>query len=220
MTPTTRPETPADREAVRRVNRLAFGRDDEADLVDALRDGGFARVSLVAEVGGEVVGHILFSELPIRTDRGTVPALALAPLAVLPGYQRRGVGSALVRAGLEACRKAGHRIVLVLGHPGFYPRFGFSAKLAEPLASPFGGGEAWMALELAPGALAGVTGRAEYPPPFGGGPAGPAPGSGEQTAVNKVNLREKFALFGDHWNPRIVGELNGQQVKLVKFRGE
>jgi putative acetyltransferase len=94
--------------------------------------------------------------------------LALAPMAVLPAFQKQGIGSALVRNGLELCRELGHRIVIVLGHPNFYPRFGFSAKLAEALSSPFGGGESWMALELAPGALGGVAGRVQYPPPFSG----------------------------------------------------
>src|SRR5262245_22891498 len=169
MTPTIRHETAADHEAVRHVNRLAFGQDDEAGIVDALRNGGYVRVSLVAEVNSVVIGHILFSDLPILTEGGTVPALSLAPMAVLPEYQRQGIGSALVRNGLEACRAQGHRIVVVLGHPDFYPRFGFSAKVAEPLSSPFGGREAWMALELVPGALGGVTGWVHYPPPFGAG---------------------------------------------------
>jgi putative acetyltransferase len=161
-----RPETTADHEAIRQVNRLAFGQDAEAHLVDALRDGGYVRLSLVAERDGQIVGHILFSDLPIITEAGTVPALALAPMAVLPAYQRKGLGSALVRRGLEYCRDQGHRIVLVLGHPDFYPKFGFSAKLAESLSSPFGGGEAWMALELVPGALAGLAGKVQYPAPF------------------------------------------------------
>jgi len=161
-----RPETAADHEAIRHVNRLAFGQDAESRLVDALREGGYIRLSLVAESDGQIVGHLLFSDLPINTGAGTVPALSLAPMAILPAYQRQGVGSALVQRGLKACRDQGHRIVIVLGHPEFYPRFGFSAKLAEPLSSPFGGGEAWMALELIPGALAGVAGKVQYPPPF------------------------------------------------------
>lgn len=169
MSPTIRYETIADHEAIRHVNRLAFGQDDEAGLVDALRGGGSARVSLVAEVEGKLVGHILFSDLPILTDDGTLPALSLAPMAVLPEYQRQGIGSALVEKGLEECRAQEHRIVVVLGHPEFYPRFGFSAKLAEPLSSPFGGRRAWMALELVPGALSGVSGWVRYPPPFGAG---------------------------------------------------
>src|SRR5262245_10322368 len=164
-----RPETSADHEAIRHVNRLAFGQDDEARLVDALRDGGYVRVSLVAERAGQVVGHVLFSDLPILTGDGTVSALALAPMAVLHEFQRQGVGSALVQKGLEVCRKGGHHIVVVLGHPDFYPRFGFSARLAQPLSSPFGGREAWMALELVPGALGSVAGWVRYPPPFGAG---------------------------------------------------
>jgi putative acetyltransferase len=161
-----RPESAADHQAIRQVNRLAFGQDAEARLVDALRDGGYVRASLVAEQDGKVVGHILFSDLPIVTEAGTVPALALAPMAVLPQFQNQGIGSALVRRGLVVCKEQGHRIVVVLGHPQFYPRFGFSSKLASSLTSPFGGGDSWMALELVPGALADVAGRVVYPPPF------------------------------------------------------
>src|SRR4051812_4691802 len=126
MSPVIRPERPTDHDAIREVNRLAFGGEDEARLVAALRDGGYVRVSLVAEEGGRVVGHVLFGDLPIVTAGGTFQALALtlAPLAVLPSHQRRGIGSLLVREGLRACREAGHRIVVVLGHPDFYPRFG------------------------------------------------------------------------------------------------
>jgi putative acetyltransferase len=166
MSVVIRTETSGDQEAIRHVHRLAFGQDAEAQLVDALRDGGYVRASLVAEKDGQVVGHILFSDLPIVTQAGTVPALALAPLAVLPEWQHQGIGSALVRRGLEVCQEQGHRIVVVLGHPHFYRRLGFSSELAAHLDSPFGGGDSWMALELVPGALAGVAGRVDYPPPF------------------------------------------------------
>ena len=98
---------------------------------------------------------------------GVLPALALAPMAVLPEWQRQGIGSMLVRAGLDLCREAGHEIVIVLGHPEFYPRFGFSADLARPLTSPYSSaGDAWMALELVPGALRRVAGEVRYPLPF------------------------------------------------------
>jgi putative acetyltransferase len=163
--PIIRAETGTDLDRIREVNRLAFGRDDEARLVEALRAGGHARISLVAEEGGQVVGHILFSELPIVTEKGTVEALALAPMAVAPDRQRHGIGSLLVREGLRACRGSGHRIVVVLGHPEFYPRFGFSAKMAVRLRSPFSG-PAFMAVELVPGALGSVEGEVRYPPPF------------------------------------------------------
>ncbi len=160
-----RPETASDFDAIREVNRLAFGQDAEARLVDALRNCGYVRGSLVAEMDGQVIGHILFSDLPIITDAKVVPALALAPLAVLPEFQNQGIGSKLVRVGMQHCREQGHRIVIVLGHPNYYPRFGFSAKLAARLDSPYAG-EAFMAVELSPGALDGITGRVEYPPPF------------------------------------------------------
>src|SRR5205823_10756103 len=120
-----RSETSADYEAIRHVNHLAFGQEDEARLVDALREGGYVRASLVAEQAGQVVGHILFSDLPILTAAGTVSALALAPLAVLPEFQNQGIGSALIRRGLAVCQEQGHQIVVVVGHPPFYPRFGF-----------------------------------------------------------------------------------------------
>jgi putative acetyltransferase len=166
MSGTHRREQPADRAAVREVHRLAFGRDDEARLVDALRDEGHARCSLVAEERGRIVGHILFSSLPIVGEGGSaVEALALAPVAVVPSHQRRAIGSELVRDGLKACQQAGHRIVVVLGEPAFYGRFGFSARLALPLRSPYAG-EAFQALELVPGALEGVAGVVRYPPPF------------------------------------------------------
>ena len=89
-------------------------------------------------------------------------------MAVLPSYQRQGIGSRLVEAGLEVCREKGCKIVVVLGHTEFYPRFGFTAELAQSLKSPFGGSDAWMSMELVSGALTGVEGRVEYPPPFEG----------------------------------------------------
>jgi putative acetyltransferase len=162
-----RSETAADHAAIRHVHRLAFGQDAEARLVDALRDGGYIRLSLVAEREGQVVAHILFSDLPIIAEVGTVPALALAPLGVWPEYHKQGIGSALIRRGLEMCRQLGHRIAVVVGHPHFYQRFGFSSRLAARLESPFSG-EAFLAAELVPGALAGVAGKVQYPPPFDG----------------------------------------------------
>ena len=91
-----RPEIPGDRRAIRHVNQAAFDGDTEADLVDALREGGFVEVSLVAESDGEIVGHILFSRVSVVTDAGPVNALSLAPMAVVSSHERKGVGSKLV----------------------------------------------------------------------------------------------------------------------------
>ncbi len=112
-----------------------------------------------------MIGHILFSQLPIETSGGAIEALALAPLAVVPDRQGQGIGSLLVREGLRSCREAGHRIVIVLGHPEYYPRFGFSTELAKRLNSPYSG-PAFLAMELVPGPLDGVEGEVRYPTPF------------------------------------------------------
>jgi putative acetyltransferase len=159
---TIRPEGPEDVAAIRAINQAAFGRPDEAALVDALRQEGAVLVSLVAEVDSQPAGHILFSRMFVEAT----PAVALAPMAVLPAHQNQGLGSALVRAGLDELRRMQERIVIVLGHPDYYPRFGFSPELARRLKHPFPP-NALMALELAPGALDNVHGRLKYAKPFG-----------------------------------------------------
>jgi putative acetyltransferase len=163
--PIARLEAADDIAAIHAVNRDAFGGPDEAVLVDALRRDGLVIASLVADDNSAVVGHILFSRVFIHTATNRIPAVALAPMAVVPARQRRGIGSMLVRAGLERCRVLGEHIVLVVGHPAYYPRFGFSHALTGHLRSPYEG-EAFMALELNPGALRGVTGEVRYPPAF------------------------------------------------------
>jgi putative acetyltransferase len=148
------------------VNQAAFGGLEEADLVDNLRGGEHALISLVAELDARVVGHILFSRMWIDTPSGRASAVALAPMAVIPGHQRQGIGALLVQRGLEILRAQGEEIVIVVGHPEFYPRFGFSPERAESLESPFPR-EAFMAFELRSGALDGVKGSVVYPPAFG-----------------------------------------------------
>lgn len=165
MSISTRPEFIDDYQSIRDVNRLAFGSDGEADLVDALRESGHLRLSMVAEFDELIVGHVAFSDLTISTASGLLSALALAPMAVLPDFQNRGIGSTLVAESLRLCAEAGHSIVVVLGHPEFYSRFGFSAKRAERLSSPYSG-PAFLALELVPGALDKVQGEVQYAPPF------------------------------------------------------
>jgi putative acetyltransferase len=165
MTIHIREEQPADRVAIFDAVHRAFEQDAEARLVDRLRDGGYVRLSLVAEIDEQLVGHILYSDLPIVGPSGTTPALALAPMAVVPEHQSQGIGSALIRKSLQLCQEHGHKIVVVLGHQHYYPRFGFSQELAKPLESPYAG-DSFMALELVPGALTDVQGRVEYAPPF------------------------------------------------------
>ncbi|HUJ51842.1 MAG TPA: N-acetyltransferase, partial [Bryobacteraceae bacterium] len=148
------------------VNQAAFGRSDEADLVDKLRADGHALISLVAELEDSVAGHLLFSRMWIRTAGGLISAVALAPVAVLPEHQHQGIGGLLIRHGLELLRARGERIVIVAGHPGYYPRFGFSSDQAKLLESPFPR-EAFMAMELCAGALDGIGGPVVYPPAFG-----------------------------------------------------
>jgi putative acetyltransferase len=161
-----RGRTAADDAAIRQLNDDTFGGHYESRLIEDLRAAGLDAVELVAVENDDIVGHILFSVLATTIDRQTVPALALAPMAVRPDRQRLGIGSALVRAGLDLARDRDWRAVIVLGHKGYYPRFGFSAALARPLEAPFSG-DAFMALELAPDALRGEKGRVTYPPAFG-----------------------------------------------------
>jgi putative acetyltransferase len=161
-----RRENPREQGAVRSLNEAAFGRHDEADLIDRLRTEDAVLASFVAEYEDRIVGHILFSRMSIETGTGPVSAVALAPLAVLPEHQRRGVGGRLIRHGLDWLRERGEQVVIVLGHPGYYARFGFSSDRASSLASPFPA-EAFMALELLPGALDGIRGRVRYPDAFG-----------------------------------------------------
>ena len=111
--------------AIRAVNEVAFSQGAEADIVDALRDACPDLLSLVAETGGEIVGHILFSPATVGDGSGSTQGMGLAPMAVMPNRQRKGIGSKLVEAGLQMLREQGCPFVIVLGHPDFYPRFGF-----------------------------------------------------------------------------------------------
>jgi putative acetyltransferase len=156
----------ADDAAIRSLNETAFGGTYEATLIEDLRSSGHAVIELVATRGVQMTGHVLFSQLEVTLDGRSVRALALAPVAVLPERQRQGIGGALIRKGLTQVRQEGWQAVIVLGHPEYYPRFGFSATLARKLQAPFSG-DAFMALEMAVGALAGDSGRIVYPTAFG-----------------------------------------------------
>jgi putative acetyltransferase len=164
---TVRPEQAADADAVRRVHEAAFPTPVEARLVDRLRSGGTALVALVAEEGGEVVGHVLFSPVTVETGNDTTTGgVGLAPVAVLPAYQSRGIGSRLVREGLEACRRAGHPFAVVLGGPDYYRRFGFRRAADFGLGNEYGADEAFMAIELRPGGLPAEGGLVRYSEEF------------------------------------------------------
>jgi len=162
-----RRERAGDEPAVDTLLRRAFPRPAEAELVSRLRRDAPGCIALVAEHGGSVAGHILFSPVAIEGEGEPWPAIALGPMAVAPAVQRRGIGSALVRGGFDACAAAGERLVFVLGHPAYYPRFGF--RLAAPLGLRYGDGpfdRAFFVVELRAGALPGPRGRVRYHPAF------------------------------------------------------
>ncbi len=164
-----RPETPDDITGIRRVNEAAFGRPNEAQLVEALRDAAATILSLVAEEEGHILGHILFSPVVVGEGEDGVTAAALGPMAVLPEYQNQGIGGLLVRHGLDTLHQLGHDVVIVLGHPNFYPRFGF--RPAPPLgihySQPLPEG-VFMVAELRPDALRSIRGVVHFHPAFEG----------------------------------------------------
>lgn len=162
-----RPEASSDGPALRALNRAAFGTPAEADLVDRLRDECTDRLLLVGERGGVAVGYALFTPVVVEGDRKAA-GMGLAPMAVAPSHQRTGVGTALVRAGLELL--AGIPFVVVLGHADYYPRFGFERASAYGLRCAYAGvpDEAFMVRVFRAEALAGVAGVVHYHPAFGG----------------------------------------------------
>lgn len=159
---TIRPELSRDVNAVRILNERAFGGREEADIVEALHRAQAAVVALVAQAGAAVVGHILFSPVEVEEANGK-RLVGLAPMAVAPNHQRRGIGSQLVREGLAHCRAAGVDGVVVLGHPEYYPRFGFLPAVQFGLRCEYDvPADVFMAIELTPGALGGVSGLVRY----------------------------------------------------------
>lgn len=164
-TPTVRKETVEDIPNIRAVVHAAFGTASEADLVDGLRRSGALTLSAVANIGSRVVGHVAFSPVTIG---GLQPALALAPMAVAPDCQRQGIGSALIRWSLEECRQLGHGVVILVGEPAYYARFGFTPAAPLGIECPFPiPPEVFMVLELSPGAANGCSGMVRYHPEFG-----------------------------------------------------
>jgi putative acetyltransferase len=158
-----RPEEPRDIAAIHHVNEQAFGRPAEANLVDALRRNGRVTLSLVAEDDGRIVGHVLFSPVTIESGDDQFAGVGLAPMAVLPELQNRGIGSLLVKRGLDHCREAGHPFAVVLGPPEYYPRFGFVPASRFCVKCEYDvRDEVFMAIELREGALGNRAGILKY----------------------------------------------------------
>lgn len=164
-----RPESPDDRDGISELTRRAFACEEEVGLIIDIRNSEYfiPGLSLVAVQDDAIVGHILFSKIRLKTEAGEIPVLSLAPMAVSPEYQRQGIGIRLVEAGLEEAGRLGHTIVVVIGHPEYYPRFGFKPARANGidigLEVP---DEAFMVLELEEGALANLDGIIQFSPPF------------------------------------------------------
>ena len=155
---------PADHERIDQLTVAAFKGGIEVEIIHRARLEGSVLWEAVTELDDHIVGHILFTRM--TTDRD-VSAAALGPVAIDPSLQSGGHGSALIWAGIDACRGLGVDVIVLLGHPSYYPRFGFSASAAEAIRSPYSGSRAFMALVLTPGVLD-RTLKADYPPAFDG----------------------------------------------------
>lgn len=164
---TFRAEQIGDEAPIRGLNEQAFGQPNEANLVAALRERGAVVLSMVATDNDQVVAHVLFTEAIVTEANSQFKALGLGPMAVLPSYQRRGIGSALLKYALDKCRGLDYDAVVVIGHPEFYPRFGFVPARWKGIRCEFDvPDEAFMVLELREDALAGRTGIVKYQPEF------------------------------------------------------
>lgn len=158
-----RRERSGDEAAIFEINRLAFETELEAGIVDGLRLAEVPLISVVAQIDDRIVGHLLFSPVMVDGQGTGLEYAGLAPMAVHPNHQRRGIGSQLVRAGLEMCREEKGRLVFVLGHPDYYPRFGFQPAaehglhFVDPELDPY-----FFVIELENGALDGASGAVEY----------------------------------------------------------
>jgi putative acetyltransferase len=162
-----RRELPADITTIRQLNRAAFGQFAEAEIVEALRSASALTLSLIAQLDDKIVGHIAFSPVKIESPGRITNAIGLGPMSVLPEYQKRGIGARLVTEALDILQQLGHRVVIVLGHPSYYPRFGFVPAhnheiRCEYECSP----EAFMLKELQDNALKGISGIARFRPEF------------------------------------------------------
>ncbi|HUQ72359.1 MAG TPA: N-acetyltransferase [Planctomycetaceae bacterium] len=160
---TIRDEQPGDEAGIRRVHQAAFPTELEGQLIDDLRRAGRLTSSWVAKYDDDIVGHIAFSPVTVGDNQR---GLGLAPLAVRPERQRQGIGGALIRAGVAACRHRDAGFIVVLGDPAYYGRFGFQPASQWQLADEYGGGDAFQALELIPGSIPAAGGLVRYSSEF------------------------------------------------------
>ncbi len=162
-----RPESADDHDGIWQINSEAFGTEAEANLINTLRQSGIPLISLVAEEDGQLIGHILFSPVTLQGDSVDAAIAGLAPMAVRPRWQRQGVGTKLVAEGLKRCRQAGYGAVVVLGHPEYYPRFGFVPSVEYDIRCAYDvPAEVFMVKELLESFLTGVCGTIDYHPAF------------------------------------------------------
>jgi len=158
-----RKENPADMDSIWQLNAEAFESDAEANLVNALRDSGIHTISLVYEQNGVIYGHILFTPVTLNQDSSNLKLIGLAPMAVVPEKQNQGIGSLLVKAGIKQCIVENYDAVVVLGHPSYYPRFGFQPSVNFLIKSAYDvADDVFMVLELEPGILKGHSGTIHY----------------------------------------------------------
>jgi putative acetyltransferase len=162
-----RPETKDDIRKIWQVNASAFDTEAEANLVDNLRNNGMPLISLVAEANKKLIGHILFSPVTLSGTKRDIKIAGLAPMSVLPDHQKQGVGAALVQEGLKLCTSSGYKAVVVLGHPDYYPKFGFVPSSGFGIKSEYDvPDEVFMIKELENGALSEYAGVVKYHPLF------------------------------------------------------
>jgi len=168
MNTTIRKEEEKDHKQIYEVNKLAFQQENESKLIEKIRksENFIPELSIVAEIDNRIVGHILFSKIKIIGD-SDYESLALAPMAIIPEFQKSGIGSELIKKGMDKAKELGFDSIIVLGHKEYYPKFGFQRASKWDIKCPFEvPDEVFMAIELTEKALEGKAGTVEYPDEF------------------------------------------------------